>query len=103
MDVKYNVALWPSSHLTIKYEMFMNCVLFQYFQNEMIEDLLFKDWIIVCVFLKGCKMKYTSAIELLFLAVTFHFETHLSTLKLASINGVNKNKISFFLTWDNVV
>jgi hypothetical protein len=43
-------------------------------------------------------MKYTSAIELLFLAVTFHFETHLSTLKLASINGVNKNKISFFLT-----
>ncbi len=35
--------------------MFINSDIFQYFQNEVIEDLVFKDYIIVCVFQKGCK------------------------------------------------
>ncbi len=42
MDVKYNVALLPLSHLSIKYEMFANCDLFQYFQNEVIKILCLK-------------------------------------------------------------
>jgi hypothetical protein len=39
MHVKYNVALCPLFHLSIKYEMFANYDLFQYFKNEMIKIL----------------------------------------------------------------
>ncbi len=95
MDVKYNVALWPLSLLTIKYEMFTNCDLFQYFQNEMIEDLVFKDWIIVLVFLKGCKNEIHKCHWFVVFNHCISSRTHWSIFKLTSTNGASKNKFSF--------
>jgi hypothetical protein len=37
-------------------------------------DLVFNDWIIVCVFLKLANMVHTIAIEMLFLNVAFHLK-----------------------------
>ncbi len=37
-------------------------------------DLVFNDWIIVCVCLKGCNMVHTIVNELLFLNVAFHLK-----------------------------
>ncbi len=57
----------------------------------------------VCVFLKGCKDEIHKCHWAIILSHYISSKTHLTTLKLTSINGMNKNKFSFFLTWDNVV
>jgi hypothetical protein len=77
--------------------MFINCDIFQYFQNEVIEDLVFKDCIMVCVFLKGCKNEIHKCHWIVVFSHCISSETHLSTLKLTSINGVVKINLLSFL------
>ncbi len=65
--------------------------------------LVFNDWIIVCVFPKGCKYGTHNCDWIVVFKRCISFEMHLSTLKFASTKGASKCKFSFFLTWDNVV
>jgi hypothetical protein len=83
MDVKYNVALLPLSHLNIKYEMFAKLWSISIFSKWSDKDLVFKDWIMVCVFLKGCKDEIHKCHWTIVLSCCISFKTHLSTLKLA--------------------
>jgi hypothetical protein len=76
--------------------MFINCDICQYFQNEVIEDLVFKNCIMVCVFQKGCKNEIHKCHWIVVFSCCISFETHLLTVKLTSINGAVKiNFISF--------
>jgi hypothetical protein len=87
MDVKYNVALWPLSHLNIKYDMFTNCDLIQYFQNEVTKILCLKIEFWCVFFLKCCKDEIHKCHWVIVLSHCILSKTHLSTLKLTSING----------------
>jgi hypothetical protein len=62
--------------------------------------LVFKIWIMVCVFLKGSKDEIHKCHWVVIFSHYISSKTHLSTFKLALINGESKNKISFFLTQD---
>jgi len=73
------------------------------FSKSSDKDLVFKDWIMVCVFLKGCKDEIHKCHWVVVFSCCILFETHLSTLKLASIYGASKNKSSSFFTEDNDV
>jgi hypothetical protein len=66
-------------------------------------DLVFNDWIIVCVCLKGCEYGTNYFHWIVVFKCCISFETHLSTLKFASTKATRKYKFSFSLTWDNVV
>ncbi len=87
MDVKYVCKLWFVS----------------IFSKWSDKDLVFKDWIMVCVFLKGCKDEIHNCHWIVVLSCCISFETHLSTLKLTSINCANKISYFLFLTEDNDV
>jgi hypothetical protein len=50
------------------------------------KENVFKDWILVCVFLKGCKDEIHKC-HWVVLSHCILSKTHLSTLKLTSING----------------
>jgi hypothetical protein len=53
-------------------------------------NLVFNDWIIVCVCLEGCKYGTHNCHWVVDFKHCISFETHLSTLKFASIKGASK-------------
>jgi len=66
-------------------------------------DLVFNDWITICVCLKGCKYGTHNCYSDIVFKRCISFETDLSTLKFVSTKGASKYKFYFSLTRDNVV
>ncbi len=96
---------WVLSLVSFKHKIWYVCKLWYVliFWKWSNRDLVFNDWIIVCVCLKGCKYGTHNCHWIVVFKHYISFETHLSTLKFASTKGVSKYKFSFFLTWNNVV
>jgi hypothetical protein len=96
---------WVLNLISFKHKIWDVCKLWSVsvFWKWTNRDLVLNDWIIVCVFIKGCKYGTHNCHWVVFLKHCISFETHLSTLKFVSTKGASKYKFSFSLTQNNVV